>query len=219
MSSTTTTVSMNARRRSGKRGPTSASRPSAKAVSVDIAIPQPPADERPAVEREVDRDGHRHPADPRQQRQGEPPPLPQLAQVELASRLEADDEEEERHQPAVDPVAKVAARPPSRPGRSTASCPRASRTTMHRRSPRRAPRRPPPARPPRRRSPCAGTPAAASSGVRAHAVRPEVLMVRSPLERPFFSKDHGACLFGQVRPPGRARIAGSDDFTRRAPST
>jgi hypothetical protein len=40
---------MNARRRSGKRGPTSASRPSAKAVSVDIAIPQPLADERPAL--------------------------------------------------------------------------------------------------------------------------------------------------------------------------
>ena len=44
-SSTTTTVSMNARSRSGKRGPTSASIPSANAVSVDIATPQPCADE------------------------------------------------------------------------------------------------------------------------------------------------------------------------------
>src|SRR5215213_8728266 len=40
---------MKARRRSGKRGPTSASRPSAKAVSVDIAVPQPCADGRPAL--------------------------------------------------------------------------------------------------------------------------------------------------------------------------
>src|SRR5438067_5277971 len=47
-SSTTATVTMKARRRSGKRGPTSASRPSANAVSVDIATPQPCADGRPA---------------------------------------------------------------------------------------------------------------------------------------------------------------------------
>src|ERR671931_1830163 len=48
-SSTTTTVSMKARSRSGKRGPTSASRPSAKAVSVDMAAPQPCAEGRPAL--------------------------------------------------------------------------------------------------------------------------------------------------------------------------
>ena len=59
------------------------------------------------VEGEIDADGRRHPADPGQQRQREPPPLPQLAQVELPPRLEADDEEEERHQPAVHPVAKI----------------------------------------------------------------------------------------------------------------
>ena len=69
MSSTTTTVSMNARRRSGNRGPTSASSPSANAVSVDIAMPQPCADELAGVEGEVDRDRHRHAADPGEQRQ------------------------------------------------------------------------------------------------------------------------------------------------------
>ena len=42
-----------------------------------------------------------------QQRQREPPPLAQLAEVELAPRLEPDDEEEERHQAAVDPLAQV----------------------------------------------------------------------------------------------------------------
>jgi hypothetical protein len=48
-SSTTAIVSMNARSRSGKRGPTSASMPRAKAVSVDIAVPQPWADPCPAL--------------------------------------------------------------------------------------------------------------------------------------------------------------------------
>jgi hypothetical protein len=48
-SSTTAIVSMNARRRSGKRGPTSASMPSANAVSVDIAVPQPCAEPFPAL--------------------------------------------------------------------------------------------------------------------------------------------------------------------------
>jgi hypothetical protein len=40
-SSTTATDSRNARTRSGNRGPVSASVPSANAVSVDIAAPQP----------------------------------------------------------------------------------------------------------------------------------------------------------------------------------
>ena len=48
-SSTTMIVSMKPRRRSGKRGPTSASIPSAKAVSVDIATPQPPAASPPPL--------------------------------------------------------------------------------------------------------------------------------------------------------------------------
>ena len=48
-SSTTTTVRMNARIRSGTRRPASASKPSASAVSVDIAIPQPCADELPRL--------------------------------------------------------------------------------------------------------------------------------------------------------------------------
>ena len=108
MSSTTTTVSMKARSRSGKRGPTSASRPSANAVSVDIATPQPCADERPALNAQVDRDRDDHPGRaPPANGQGEAPPLAQLAEVELAPRLEADDEEEERHQAAVHPVAQV----------------------------------------------------------------------------------------------------------------
>ena len=48
-SSTTATVRRNARRRIGKPGPTSASIPSANAVSVDIAAPQPCATSWPAL--------------------------------------------------------------------------------------------------------------------------------------------------------------------------
>ena len=47
------------------------------------------------------------PPSPASERQRHPAPLAQLADVELAPRLEADDEEEERHQPAVHPVAQV----------------------------------------------------------------------------------------------------------------
>ena len=49
MSSMTTTVSRKARSRSGNRGPMRASIPRAKAVSVDMATPQPLAEDSPAL--------------------------------------------------------------------------------------------------------------------------------------------------------------------------
>ena len=58
------------------------------------------------IEREVDRDGRRHPTDGREQRQHEAPPLTQLSQIDLAACLEPRDEEEEGHQAAVDPLAQ-----------------------------------------------------------------------------------------------------------------
>ena len=61
----------------------------------------------PGVEGQVDGDRHEHPAQPGQQRQHQPAPFAQVAQVELAPGLQPDDEEEERHQAAVDPVAQV----------------------------------------------------------------------------------------------------------------
>ena len=68
----------------------------------------PPVRARPAgVERQVDQDRHDHPDQPRGQRQDEPASLAQVAEVELAPRLEPDDEEEERHQPVVDPGPQV----------------------------------------------------------------------------------------------------------------
>ena len=96
--------------------------PSANAVSVDIATPQPCAEERAGVEREVDRDRDDHPAEPGEQRQREAAALAQLADVELAPRLEPDDEEEERHQPVVDPVAEVLRDPVAADAGSRASC-------------------------------------------------------------------------------------------------
>ena len=103
---------------SGRRARAS---PSANAVSVDIAAPQPCADASPGVERP----GRSRPARasrraPATHRQREAAALAQLAEVELAPRLEPDDEEEERHQPAVDPLAQVQVEARSRRGAARA---------------------------------------------------------------------------------------------------
>jgi hypothetical protein len=58
------------------------------------------------VEEQVDGDRRRHAADRGKQRQREPSPLPQLPEVELPPRLKPEDEEEEGHQAAVDPLAQ-----------------------------------------------------------------------------------------------------------------
>ena len=76
-------------------------------MSVPITMPQPARLGRPAGEREVDQRGSDHPADRGDDRRGEPATLAQLAHVELAADLEPDDEEEERHQPVVDPVPQI----------------------------------------------------------------------------------------------------------------
>ena len=60
-----------------------------------------------AVQREEDGDRDEHAAETGQERQRGAATLAQLAHVELPSRLEADDEEEERHQAGVDPAAQV----------------------------------------------------------------------------------------------------------------
>ena len=59
------------------------------------------------VEREVDRDGHRHATDRGHRGDRQPTPLTELAQVELPLGLESDDQKEEGHQAFVDPVAQV----------------------------------------------------------------------------------------------------------------
>ena len=106
-SSTTTTVSMNARRRAENARPDEREH-AERERGVGRHRGSPAVRRRMAgVEREVDRDGHDHAADPGEQRQREAAALAQLAHVELAARLEADDEEEERHQPVVDPVPHV----------------------------------------------------------------------------------------------------------------
>jgi hypothetical protein len=107
MSSTTVTVRMNPRSRAGALLPTRARMPSENAVSVDIACP--PAVNRwlPGVEDEVDADRTDHPSNAGKHRQHDSRTITELADVELAASLEADDEEEEGHQPAVDPAAQV----------------------------------------------------------------------------------------------------------------
>jgi hypothetical protein len=59
------------------------------------------------VRGEVDRDGYHHPAEAGHHRERQPPPLPQLTHVELTASFKPDDEEEERHQPAVHPAAQI----------------------------------------------------------------------------------------------------------------
>jgi hypothetical protein len=59
------------------------------------------------VRHQEDGDGHGHAGQPDQQRQREPAPYPQLADVELAPRLQPDDQEEQRHQPGVHEFAQV----------------------------------------------------------------------------------------------------------------
>ena len=127
-------------------------------------MPQPCADGLARVDGEVDA----RPARP--SRRGRPAaaapsrlPLAQLADVELAARLQPDHEEEERHQAAVDPVAQVLRHAPAPPtpdrqlgrpdrlvGRRARRSPRPARRPWRRAAPRRC------------RSRCAGTGAAAS---------------------------------------------------------
>jgi hypothetical protein len=61
----------------------------------------------PRVEGKKESDRGRHPAHGREHRQGEATTFAEFAQVEFAPGLEPDDEEKERHQAAVDPLAKV----------------------------------------------------------------------------------------------------------------
>jgi hypothetical protein len=53
---------------------------------------------------------HEHAADCCRQRQRSSACVAQLAAVDLVPNLEADDEEEDRHQPVVDPKVQVAAK-------------------------------------------------------------------------------------------------------------
>jgi hypothetical protein len=59
------------------------------------------------VEGEIDRDRRNHPTDRREHGDSESAPLAQLAHVELALGLQADDQKEEGHQSLVHPIAQV----------------------------------------------------------------------------------------------------------------
>ncbi len=68
----------------------------------------PPVGRLPAgVHRQVEQGRQHQPADAGEHGQDEAAPLGELADGEVAAHLEADDEEEQRHQAVVDPVAEV----------------------------------------------------------------------------------------------------------------
>ncbi len=56
------------------------------------------------VERQIDRSRNQHAAQRGDGRQGDGPRVPEFSDHELALDLETDDEEEQRHQPVVDPL-------------------------------------------------------------------------------------------------------------------
>jgi hypothetical protein len=64
----------------------------------------------PVVEGEVDQHRHSHRHQAGRERQDETTSLAQVAEVELAACLQPDHQEEQRHQPAVDPGAQVVRR-------------------------------------------------------------------------------------------------------------
>ena len=107
MSSTIATLSRNSRAPADTRSPSSASTPTAKAMSVAAGIAHPRAPSPPAVSSDEDRDRQRHAADGGDRRQRRGAPVAQLAHHQLALDLQPDDEEEHRHQPVVDPVVQV----------------------------------------------------------------------------------------------------------------
>ena len=116
------------------------------------------------VDGQVYGDRNDHPANPDQHRKREPPPFSQLAHVELAARLEPGDQEEERHQPGVDPAVQIVGHARAADPDRQHACPSTSGTRMGPRSPRPARRSWRPAKPRRCRSRCAGTGAAVSRG-------------------------------------------------------
>ncbi len=92
----------------GTRLPSRVSAPTAKAMSVAIGTPQPLMEGRPWFSDGVDQGRDEHAAQRRGQRECGAPKLAQLPAVDLATDLEPDDEEEDRHQPVVDPEMEVA---------------------------------------------------------------------------------------------------------------
>ncbi len=107
MSSTMARVSNITFTAAGIREPSSATTPSANAMSVAIGIPQPSAPSPLALNGEVDRRRHDHPAERRHGRQRNGSPIAQLPGDEFSLDLHPDDEEEHRHQQVVDHVIEV----------------------------------------------------------------------------------------------------------------
>ena len=136
MSSTIASASRNNLSDGATRLPRRLSTPTAIAMSVATGMPQPSPPDAARVEAQVDHRRHHHAAEGRDGWRRRLPAVAQLALHQLALDLQADDEEEQRHQAVVDPLldgrGRVVARSPT--GRSTsqpkASWPRRARATV-----------------------------------------------------------------------------------------
>ena len=91
----------------GTRDPNRASTPSANAMSVAIGMPHPCPPTPPPATASVEHRGQHHAADCGEHWQRRDAPVGELAMHDLALDLEADHEEEQRHQPVVDEVPEI----------------------------------------------------------------------------------------------------------------
>ncbi len=103
MSSMIARASRKTRTLTGIVRPSSASTPTAKAMSVAVGTAQPCASSRIAVEAQIDERRHDDATSRRDQRQNGLVESAQCAFMDLAPDLHAHDEEEDRHQRVVDP--------------------------------------------------------------------------------------------------------------------
>ena len=104
MSSTIASVSRNSLRLAGTRGPSSASTPTANAMSVAIGIAQPSSPSPPTLMATNRSAGTTMPPTAATAGSAARLAVAQLAGDQLALDLEPDDEEEDGHQRVVDPV-------------------------------------------------------------------------------------------------------------------
>ena len=100
--------------------PTRVTTPTAKAMSVATGTPKP-STAPPRLISEVDQRRDEHAAECRERRQRRRPSVAELTVDELAFDLQADDEEEQRHQPAVDPLVQREVERRRSPRRGTGS--------------------------------------------------------------------------------------------------
>ena len=222
MSSTIASVSRNSLSPVGTRGPSSARTPTANAMSVAIGMPQPSLAGDAEVEREEDQRRERPSRRALRSPGARPSGVAEVALDELALDLEPDHEEEDGHQPVVDPVAQVVGDRQVADAEREVGVPRSRRSRCPRRWPRRARRR---SRPSRTSPPSASTETNSSptgevaGGERDPDVGAAGQVVALRRSRPERRPDFPAHLAGEASDGVRRRSRCRRAWARRSPRT